>query len=243
MLISFAIPAHNEAGELPRTLGAIHAAARAAGVEYEIVVADDASTDATVQVARERGARVVTIDRRHIAAARNAAAAASLGDVLVFVDADTAINESVLRAALAALERGFLGGGASVRFDEPVPRYARLILPPINALFRLLRVSGGCFIFCRRDGFDRAGGWDETIFASEEIAFATALKRHGRFVTLRETVLTSGRKLRTHTARELFGPLLPLLFRGRTMLESRDRLGIWYAPRRADPAASARATR
>ena len=74
MLISFVIPAHDEEHLLPRTLDAIHATARELGLEYEIVVADDASTDRTAALAQERGARVVSIARRQISAARNAGA-------------------------------------------------------------------------------------------------------------------------------------------------------------------------
>src|SRR5262249_9444805 len=51
-VLSFIVPAHNEEQLLGRTLAAIHAAARASGESYEIIVADDASTDATSAIAR-----------------------------------------------------------------------------------------------------------------------------------------------------------------------------------------------
>jgi glycosyltransferase involved in cell wall biosynthesis len=51
-MISFIIPAHNEERLIGRTLAAIHEAAGGLGVDYEIIVADDASTDAT---AKHRG--------------------------------------------------------------------------------------------------------------------------------------------------------------------------------------------
>ena len=47
MLLSFIVPAHNEELELGGALDAIRDAATDAGYEYEIVVADDSSTDAT----------------------------------------------------------------------------------------------------------------------------------------------------------------------------------------------------
>src|SRR5512145_1706554 len=105
-VISFVVPAHNEELLLGRTLAAIHDAARRAERPYEIVVADDASTDRTATVAVEHGARVVPIVRRQIAAARNAGAAAAVGDILIFVDADTIVSPEVVAATLAALSDG-----------------------------------------------------------------------------------------------------------------------------------------
>src|SRR5262252_6268199 len=50
-MLSFVVPAHNEQACLGRTVQAIHAAARATGRPYEVIVVDDASTDATAEVA------------------------------------------------------------------------------------------------------------------------------------------------------------------------------------------------
>ena len=79
--VSFVIPAWNEEKLLGPTLDALHPAAASLGTSYEIVVADDASDDATPDVARARGARVVRCGGRHIAAARNAGARAASGTV------------------------------------------------------------------------------------------------------------------------------------------------------------------
>src|SRR5438045_9639511 len=81
-MLSFIVPAYNEELELPSTIASIRAAAqdRAArgrigrGEQYEIVVVDDASTDATARVARDAGVKVVARNRRQTAAARNAGA-------------------------------------------------------------------------------------------------------------------------------------------------------------------------
>lgn len=235
MMVSFCIPAHNEELLLPRTLGAMHAAARACNIEYEIVVADDASTDGTAAAARAGGAVVVQIDRRQIAAARNAAARASRGEVLFFVDADTQVSAGAVAEALEAMRSGAAGGGASMRFDGQVPRFARVLLPVLNFKFRMRKLTGGAFLFCTRIAFDRAGGWDEALFAGEELWMAGAVKRVGRFVIVRTPVLTSGRKLRTHTGWEILWMVLRMAVRPRKSLRDRTRLGLWYDVRRVDP--------
>ncbi len=93
-VISFIVPAYNEERLLGSTLCAIHQAARSIGEPYEIIVADDGSTDRTAAVAAEHGARVVSVANRQIAATRNAGARQACGKLLVFVDADTIVNEA-----------------------------------------------------------------------------------------------------------------------------------------------------
>ena len=57
-MISFIIPAYNEELELSSTIAAIrHAAATGTAQSYEIIVVDDASTDATAEIAATAGAR------------------------------------------------------------------------------------------------------------------------------------------------------------------------------------------
>lgn len=235
MKLSFVIPAHNEEKNLPRTLRSVKEAAIRLGLEHEIIVADDASDDATARVARELGAVVVQHQRRQIAATRNLGAKAATGEFFFFVDADTVINAANVQQGLAAMKDGAVGGGGSIRFDGPIPWTSRVALAIFNFAFKRLRFTGGCFFFCTRAAFAKAGGWDETVYASEEIELAKALKVHGRFEIIREPILTSGRKLRTFTAWEIYPLLLRGLFSRRKLVSNRDRLDLWYAPRREDP--------
>src|ERR1700750_284119 len=102
-MISFIVPAYNEETELPATLEAIRAATSSVSQPFEIIVVDDASTDATPEIAEQAGARVVSIHRRQIAATRNAGARAARGEYLFFVDADTRINRTHVTEAMYAL--------------------------------------------------------------------------------------------------------------------------------------------
>ena len=233
--LSFIIPAYNEAQLLGSTLSAIERAASALRLRFEVIVVDDASHDRTPAVARAYGARLVAVSYRQIAATRNAGAREASGEWLVFVDADTIISEAVLRDAIAALTAGAAGGGCLVRFDGRVPRYGRVLIALVLPLYRALGLAAGCFIFCTRQAFDAAGGFDERLFAAEEAVMSRALRRRGRFVLLRTAVLTSGRKLRAHSGREVLGTLLRLAFTGPKAVRRRDGLELWYGQRRADP--------
>jgi glycosyltransferase involved in cell wall biosynthesis len=230
-MISFVIPAHNEERLLGRTLHSIFASAAASGEPFEVIVVDDASTDGTAAIAREHGARVLSVQNRQIAATRNAGARAAVGDMLVFVDADTSVTPRLVRAAVRAIRRGVVGGGCDVRFDGRVPPYATLLLGALRLLLRAVGLTGGCFVFCTRRAYLAAGGFDETLYVSEEVAFVRRLKRLGRFVILRESAITSGRKMRTHTAVQLLGLTVRLALAGPQSLRRREGLDFWYDPR------------
>lgn len=233
-LVSFVVPAHDEARLLGATLDALHAAATALGLRHEIVVADDASTDATAGIARTRGARVVTLAHRQIAATRNAGARAARGDTLVFVDADTLVDAKVLGAAMHALREGAVGGGAAVAFTGPLTWLERMLADLARRAFARTGIAPGCFVFCTRTAFEAVGGFDETWYAGEDVAISRALARQGRFTILREAVRTSERKLRTHGWRDHLRLLWRFALRGRRILRDREALALWYGTRRGD---------
>ena len=232
--ISFIIPAFNEERTLGQALQAISNAIATLPESVEVIVVDDASTDATAAAAAAGGARLLQVNCRHIAATRNAGARAARGAWLIFVDADTLVTGEVVRAAIAALQTGAVGGGCDIRFEGRLPLYARVLIAAALPVYRGLRLAAGCFVFCTREAFDRVGGFDETLFAAEEVVLSRALRQHGRFVILAEHVLTSGRKLRTHSGREVLGSLLRLAWGGRKSMGHRKGLEIWYGTRRED---------
>jgi glycosyltransferase involved in cell wall biosynthesis len=234
-LISFIVPAHNEELLLGETLRAINQAATALAAPFEVIVVDDASVDDTAKIARAYNARVVSVAFRQIARTRNAGARNAKGEWFVFVDADTIVKKAVVGAAIAAFRAGAIGGGSAIRFEGRVPVYARALVAIALPLYRALGLAAGCFLFSTREAFHSAGGFDESLFAAEEAALSLALHRQGRFVILRETVTTSGRKLRTYTAREILSMVLKLAVSGPSALRKREGLDIWYGRRRPDP--------
>lgn len=242
MRLSFVVPAHNEQALIVPTLQAIHTAGTSvvgAG-NYEIIVADDSSTDRTGELAAQNGARVIRVEKRQISATRNAGARIALGDILIFVDADTLVNAHVVSNALSAIDSGALGGGARIAFDGWTPLSARIVLKVLLLLFRVLQLTGGCFLVVRREALEAAGWWDETVYASEEVELANAIKRVGksrripwrrRFVIVDGSVVTSGRKLRAYSISELLLASLRIIMQGRAGVEKREGLEIWYERR------------
>jgi glycosyltransferase involved in cell wall biosynthesis len=236
-MISFIIPAHNEQACLGRTLQVIHDVVRVIGRTSEVIVVDDASTDATAEIARQNNARVISVHHRQIAATRNSGARAARGDQLFFVDADTIINPRAVASALRAMDNGAVGGGAPTWLgkDEIVPLYARLVFLLLMVWSKLLGFTGGAFMFCTREAFCASGGFNERFYCSEESAFALALKREGRFAVLWRPVLTSGRRFRTVSGTQLLNLAVRAVVSPRKFVTERSSVEkIWYDSNRTN---------
>lgn len=230
--ISFIVPAFNEERELGTTLKAIVTSGNTLVDSYEIVVADDGSTDGTAGIAKAHGARVITAKHRQIAATRNSGAGIAKGEIFIFIDADTTVNSAVIGAAVSAIRDGAVGGGAAVTFDKPLTTYGKLISPLILKGYMLTGWAAGCFIFCTREAFEAIGGFDEKLFGSEEIPFSKGLKQQGRFLILKESVRTSARKFRIYSGWEHLQSIWKFLLRPRESLYDRDAMHMWYDGRR-----------
>jgi glycosyltransferase involved in cell wall biosynthesis len=228
-MISFIVPAHNEQAGLGRTLQAIHESARVVGQPYEIIVVDDASTDATAEIARQHDATVVPVNHRQIAATRNSGGRAARGDRLFFVDADTIINPRAVAAALRYMDKGAVGGGAAVWFDGALPLYARVLALFMGVFSKVAGFTGGAFMFCTREAFQVTGGFSERFYCGEEGSLALALKREGRFVVLWERVLTSGRRFRTMSGLQMIARVAGLALSPAKAVTQRSSVEkIWY---------------
>jgi hypothetical protein len=130
------------------------------------------------------------------------------------------------------MEAGAVGGGAGAVFDEGAPYYARRMLWWVLGFMRLFRLAAGCFLFCRREALEAAGGWDERHFAGEEIMLSLALRRQGEFVMLRDRVVTSPRKFTSRTLAETLWITVKLLAQGLWGVRRRESTQFWYDGRR-----------
>jgi rSAM/selenodomain-associated transferase 2 len=193
MRLSVIVPTLNEERVIGLTLDAIRRGAPTA----EIIVADGASTDRTVEIARLRGAQTLIAPRGR-ALQMNAGAAAAHGEALVFVHADTRVPVSFaadIASALVAPE--IVGGRFDIELDES--SFASCVLGKlISFRSRMMRsATGDQAIFVRRHVFMAMDGFTE-IDVCEDVDFARRLKRRGPVACLRSRVVTSARRWRQH---------------------------------------------
>jgi glycosyltransferase involved in cell wall biosynthesis len=239
--ISVVIPAFNEErllGETLRHVTAAMAAFQRRGWETELIVCDNNSTDRTAEIARAAGARVVFEPVNQIARARNCGAEAATGDWLVFIDADSHPSAGLLEDVAGQIQSGrCLAGGSTVRIDGH-HTVAMLITGLWNWISRSQRLLAGSFIFCGAGAFRQVGGFNQELFAGEELDLSKRLKQLARetgkeiVILRRHPLVTSPRKMRLYTAREHLRFLFRAALNRRKTLTDRDACHQWYDGRR-----------
>jgi rSAM/selenodomain-associated transferase 2 len=203
------IPTLNEAGVIAATLE------RTARQRFEdIIVVDGGSTDGTRMIVQSFVTGMspeATVCVRLIPASAgrarqlNAGAAVAMGDVLLFLHADSHLPAQARASMEQALtDPEVVGGRFDVRFDRPSV-WGRVISTLMNVRSRLTRIStGDQAIFVRRPTFEELGGFSD-VPIMEDIDFTLRLKRIGRTAALLDCVTTSFRRWERH------GPMRTIL--------------------------------
>lgn len=169
-----------------------------------VIVVDGGSRDGTRALAVPLADRVIDAPRGR-AAQMNAGARASLGEVLVFLHADTRLPANALDAIAAGLARTGRDWG---RFDATIAG-ADPLLAAVAFLMNLRSrvtgiATGDQAIFVRRDAFEAVGGFPE-IPLMEDVAICKRLLGRTRPLSLEDRVVTSGRRWERHgTLRTIF---------------------------------------
>ncbi len=198
-MISIVIPVRNGAEIIGEQLVAL-AAQEHAG-EWEVVVADNGSTDSTravVEGLRSRLPALQIVDasqRRGPAHARNTGAAAARGEIVAFVDADDRVEPGWLAAMDRAMADDSVGaaGGALIReiAGNPVGSENRALGDDLGQWSGFLPYAGSGNLAVRRSLFEELHGFDEDYLADEDVDFSWRLQLAGhRLVFAPGAVLT-----------------------------------------------------
>lgn len=199
MKISVVIPAYNEEVLLPKTLASINALDRKPD---EILIVNASSTDKTVEVSKQAGARVITVPKKTIGFSRQQGIEQAKGDVIAFTDADAILPHDWLNRAEQALSKpGIVGYFGRVWLVDGPRSYLFLInyLQPIANwlmwnIFRIPMTTGQNMAFYKKTAL-AVGGIPTNFKMAEDIEIARRLMTVGKIVfTLKDFVLASGRR-------------------------------------------------
>jgi glycosyltransferase involved in cell wall biosynthesis len=188
---SVIVPAHNAAATLGGTLTAL--ARQELDEEYEVIVVDDGSSDNTAAVAEAAELEVTLVRERGVGPgpARNAGVAVAQGEVLAFTDADCKPTPSWLAEGIAGIAGADLVQGA-VHADPAA------VIGPFDRTVWVTREHGlyECAnLFCRRDAFERVGGFEDWLDArlgkplAEDAWLGWRIRRAGMRTAFRDTAL------------------------------------------------------
>ena len=158
----------------------------------EITVVDDGSHDDTAQIARSRGVGLLQhATPRGAAAARNAGAAATSGNVIVFVDADVVVAPEA-RCEIAEFFRDNVDYAAMFGAYDAAPAASGSVSRIRNLLHRHVHLENagdattfwsGCGAV-RRATFDAVGGFDSNLRMMEDVALGMTMHAQGHRVRL-----------------------------------------------------------
>lgn len=189
MKLSIIVPVLNEAA----LIGGFLRHVRERAPDAELIVVDGGSNDGTAEVARPL-ADLTLFASRGRAMQMNAGARFASGDVLLFLHADSLLPENPAAAISTALSNPRLAGGCfRLRFPCTSPVY-RISDSVGNLAVELFGIAlGDHGIFCRRDAFEKVGGYP-AVPLMEDAELYRALRRCGRMRQLAAFIISSPRR-------------------------------------------------
>jgi len=195
VFISVVIPAHNEEKYLARALESLRSQ-RYPASQYEIIVVDNCSTDATAEIARRYGAIVVPEDGKGVARARQTGFEAARGEIIASTDGDVDAPPDWLQNLADVFQRNPQVGGMT----GPVHLYdgnglVRWWFRYVNNHFlrftRFLGFGGfsGNNFAVRREPFLRVGGFRTSLLGGEDTDLALRLRMVTKLVYDQRTLM------------------------------------------------------
>ena len=205
------MPCLNEARTLPGCINKAQLFLKEHGVPGEVIVADNGSTDGSVELAESLGARVVKVPVRGYGAALSAGTEAAAGKYVIMGDSDESYDFSALAPFVAKLREGYdlvMGnryrGGISPGAMPPMHRYfGNPLLTALGRLFFSCRSCGD--FYCGLRGF-RKEAIETLALQSRGMEFALEMviksQMHGLRITEVPTTLSpDGRDRAPHLRR------------------------------------------
>jgi len=194
--ISVIIPAHNEEKYIRKTL---HSLKNQTYQNYEAIVVANGCTDQTEEIVKKRAdekLRVLSLAKANVSVARNAGALNANGNILLFLDADTTLENDSLQKINQQFTEEYSVATTLVKPDEDKLKY-KLAMGFKNFYHRtkLYQGSSGTLI-CRKEDFNVVNGYNPDIIVKEHRKLAIKLKKLKGFTCIDTNVTTSMRRFK-----------------------------------------------
>jgi glycosyltransferase involved in cell wall biosynthesis len=235
--LSFIVPAYNEEKLLPTTLSNLQQLKTfLTDYNVRIVVVDNNSTDNTSQLAKDLGANVLFEPINSIAKARNCGAKyCSDDDYLIFVDADTIVPLALVESALKNLDTLKAScGGALIEFNSEGKKPSKIFTQSWTLIAKLTNLTAGAFIYCTVEAYKNAGGFNEKLYAGEDVFFSREVKKWARRnrkppvrLIAAPPIITSSRKFQWYSNWSILWIFIKISLCP-WMIRKKDSMKFWY---------------
>jgi glycosyltransferase involved in cell wall biosynthesis len=178
--LSIIIPTYNEERFLPDLLESLK---HQTYIEFEVIVADNHSTDHTRSIALSSGARVV--EGGLPARGRNNGAKVANGEWLLFLDADVILPPDFVEKAMAEIKLSDCSTVSCLMHPLTDRQIDKVLHTVVNAYFRATRKvkphAPGFCIFSKKETHELMGGFDEKIKFAEDHDYAARASKISGF--------------------------------------------------------------
>jgi len=179
-MLNVIIPTFNEAKLLPCLLRSLQ---KQTFKDFEIIVADNHSTDATRSIALKAKARVV--DGGLPATGRNNGAEAAQGEWLLFLDADVILPPDFLEKAIGEIRSSDLTAASCLISPLSERKIDKFLHGIVNLYFRMTKKifphAPGFCIFAKKEIHQLVGGFNEKIKLAEDHDYVLRISKLERF--------------------------------------------------------------
>ncbi len=190
-LVSIIIPAYNEEKYIEPTLKAIKSQTYR---NIELIVVDNNSADNTVKIAKKYADRVVVEKKQGVTYARNRGAKEAKGEILLFVDADTVLEKRCIEEIVRAFSDPKVV--CATVFIKSTGKFIYRFLYFISSLFIWLTsfftpTFSGMVLICRKNVFEKVGGFDESLITCEDLDLTRKMKKYGKCIFISKAIAYS----------------------------------------------------
>ncbi len=193
---SVIIPAHNEENYLRQTL---HSLKNQTHQDFEVIVVTNGCTDKTEEIVKKRAnerIKHLSLPQPNVSRARNYGAGKAEGEVLLFLDADTALEEYSLQKIKAGFLKEHAVATTQVKPDSPELKYQLAMW--FKNFYHRTHLYEGCSgaLVCRREDFEKVNGYDPNLGVKEHRKLILNLRKLGKFSCIDTKVTTSMRRFK-----------------------------------------------
>lgn len=177
ILFSIIIPTLNEEQYLPRLLADL---ASQSVKNFEVIVVDGKSEDKTKEKAlsfeKKFPLTFIEVDKRNVSYQRNSGAKQAKGNYLIFLDADTRVDTDFISHLVSVFSRRSSQILLPFLLPDEKTQKAKMLISIVNSFIRASQYYGrplstGGNFFLEKTAFEKIGGFNESLFISEDHEF------------------------------------------------------------------------